>query len=93
MDGQERDIPSRESIATSGPDTPSDTPTVLDDPGGVLGGCELLVEDVIELGDPTFITQEVTHGIWFVVSALQRTRQLSAAYQHFQRIPRGVHLR
>lgn len=93
VDSQERDIPGRETIATGGPNSASNARTVPGNPGDGFGGCELLVKDVIEFGNPTLVTHEVTHSIWFVVSVPRRTRQISTTYQHCQRIPRGGHLR
>jgi len=89
---QERDIPGRETVATSSPNSSSNARAVLGNPGGGFGRRELLVEDIIEFGNPTFVAHEVTHGVWFAVSALQ-TMELSATYQQCQRIPRGEHLR
>ena len=73
VDSQERDIPGCETVATSGPNAASDASAVLGNPGDRFGGCELLVEDVVEFGNPTLVTHEVTHGIWFAVSTVQRT--------------------
>ena len=42
---------------------PSDAPTMLDNPGDVFEGSEFLMEDVLELGNPTLATHEVTHRI------------------------------
>jgi len=74
MDSQERDIPGRETVATSSPHSSSNARTALGNPGDGFGGCELIVEDVIKFGNPTLVTHEVTHCIWFVVSALQQNR-------------------
>ena len=74
VNSQERDIPGRETATTSSPDSASNARTVPGNPGDGFGGCELLVEDVIEFGNPTLIAHEVTHSIWFVVSTLQRIR-------------------
>ena len=63
MNSQECDISCRISIASSGPNSTSNTAGVFDRPGGGLGGCEFLVEDVIELGNPTLIAHEVAHGV------------------------------
>ena len=93
VDSQERDISGCESVTTSSPDSTSDAPTALDNPRSGPGGCEFLMEDVIELGNPTLITHEVTHSIWFTISTLQQSRQLLITYQHCQRTPRGGHLR
>jgi len=74
VDGQECDISSRESVATSSPDSTTNAPIVPDNPGGGFGGRELLVENVIELGNPTLVAHEVTHSIWLVINALHQTR-------------------
>jgi len=74
VDSQERDVPGRETVATSGPNSASNARTIPGNPGDGFGGCELLVEDVIEFGNPTLVAHEVAHSIWFVVSVLQRTR-------------------
>ena len=71
VDSQERDVPSSKAIATSSSNSTSNAPAAINYPGNGLGGSELLVENVIELGDPTLITHEVTHGIWFAISKSQ----------------------
>ena len=63
MDSQEGDVPGCEATATGSPNSTSNPPTATDYPGSGFRGCELLVEDVIELRNPAFITHEVTHGI------------------------------
>ena len=63
VDSQEGNISSRESVATSSPDSASHALAALDNPRNGTGGCELLVEDVIELGNPTLVTHEVAHSV------------------------------